>query len=284
MTWIDAHHHIWRLERGDYTWLTPDLKPLYQDYDLADYHRALQDAQLSGSLLIQAAPSVAETEYLLREAEQDRTVLGVVGWVDLASLNAPEEIERLAKSGRLCGVRPMLQDLPESDWILGEQLQPALEACQTQQLAFDALVRSEQIPFIITLADRHPELTIVLNHAGKPEIASDNLRDWKRAIADLAKRSNVVCKFSGFPTQAPRSWGASDFQDVFHTILDAFGADRLLWGSDWPFMIQAGPVNDWIIASRALTAALSNSERDQIFAGTANRVYRLAALVQDRKK
>lgn len=275
MTWIDAHHHIWRLDRGDYGWLTEDLKPLYKDFGLVDYHKALQDAPLSGSVLVQAAPTLAETEFLLREAEDDVSVLGVVGWVDLLSPDVALQVERLGSLPKFCGIRPMLQDLPEPNWILQDAIGAALNACTENEICFDALVRSDQIPVIAALADRHPNLTIILDHAGKPDIASADLKAWTRSVFDLAQRKRVVCKFSGFPTEAPENWRASDFETVFSTLLEAFGPERLLWGSDWPFMLQAGRVEDWITASQALTRQLSDAEKDAIFAGTARRVYRL---------
>ncbi|MCY3002631.1 MAG: amidohydrolase family protein, partial [Planctomycetota bacterium] len=157
---IDAHQHFWKLERGDYRWLGPELAPLYRDFGPQDLAPLRARHRIDGSVAVQAADTVAETEFLLGLAERDASVLGVVGWVDLEAHDAPDTLARLAQHPKLVGIRPMLQDLPDERWILRESVAPALRALAELDLAFDALVKPRHLPHLVTLVERHPDLSI----------------------------------------------------------------------------------------------------------------------------
>ncbi|WP_043360106.1 amidohydrolase [Belnapia sp. F-4-1] len=267
---VDAHHHVWRVARGDYGWLRPE-SPICRDYGMDDLRPLLGD--ITATVLVQAAPTEAETRFMLDVARDSAgLVRGVVGWVPLEE---PGRIGVLAAEPLLRGLRPMLHDLPEPDWILRPELGPALEEMAARGLVFDALVRPVHLPFIRALAARHPRLRIVLDHGGKPEIAARRMEPWAEEITTLARCPNVTCKLSGLVTEAAPGWQVEDLRPYAAHLLHAFGAGRLMWGSDWPVVDLAGGYAAWREASLALLEGLSEAEVARILGGTAAEVYRL---------
>src|SRR5215469_3645681 len=200
---IDAHHHFWRPARGDYGWLTPELTTLYRDFEPDLLRPLLDEAGIEATILVQAAPTEPETEYLLEIARRTPWIAGVVGWTDLAAADAPARVERLANTRTLVGLRPMLQDIPDLNWILRPELGAGISAMAAHELVFDALVRETQLPVILELATRFPSLAIVLDHAGKPAINGNVRKDWREAIVALADCPNVSVKLSGLLTEGP---------------------------------------------------------------------------------
>lgn len=201
---IDAHVHLWQLARGDYGWLTPDSGPLFRDYDLSDLESLLVANGIDGAILVQAAPTEAETEFLLALAQRSERIRGVVGWVDLDATDVAARIAKLADHPKAVGIRPMLQDIAERHWVLSPTRAAGLEACAAAGLVFDALVRPDQLEDIAVLAGREPLLTIVIDHAAKPPIAQDGFAQWAAAIERAAALPNIACKLSGLLTEAPR--------------------------------------------------------------------------------
>lgn len=267
---IDAHFHIWQLDRGDYGWLTPALGAIHRDVSLDDWRRARATSGITAGLLVQAAPTEAETCFLLDQARDAPDVLGVVGWVDLLASDAPQRIRALATDPKLRGLRPMLQDLPDPDWILQDALAPALVAMQQAGLVFDALVLPVHLPRILTLALRHPALRIVVDHGAKPAIAAAQWDDWADAVRRLADLPQVFCKLSGLWTEAGHGASVQAVAPYTRHLLDCFGPHRLLWGSDWPVLELAGTYPAWHAAARAQVPA---AQQAQVFADTALRAY-----------
>jgi L-fuconolactonase len=269
---VDAHHHVWRIGRGDYDWLTTDL-PIHRDYDLDQLRPLLGD--ITATILVQAAATDAETRFLLETARASRgLVRGVVGWTDLASPFAPRHIEALAADKPLVGLRPMLQDIDDPAWILRPEVQPALHAMVEAGLRFDALVQPRHLDILPELARRHPGLPVVIDHAAKPAIARHGFQPWADGIARLAADTNWCCKLSGLVTEAAPDWTAGDLRPYVEHLLACFGPDRLLWGSDWPVVELAGGYRPWRAASLAL---LPPETHDAILGATACRFYGLAA-------
>jgi len=197
---VDAHQHFWDPARGDYGWLKPQ-NSLHRVFATSDLRPLLAETGVDATILVQAAPTQAETDYMLEIARGTPWVLGVVGWVDLAAANAADEVRRRASDPLFLGVRPMLQDLADPDWILQPKLAPALDAIAAEGLVFDALILPHQIAAITELAGRHPQLSIVLDHAAKPRLGdADAMPGWARAMEALAARPNVTCKVSGLLT------------------------------------------------------------------------------------
>jgi L-fuconolactonase len=274
---IDAHHHLWRLSRGDYGWLNPDLVPLWRDFEPADLAPLMAAGGVAGGILVQAAPTEAETAFLLHLASRTPAVLGVVGWTDLAAPDAPEAIGRLAGDPALKGLRPMLQDLPDDDFILRPEVEPALRAMEATGLRFEALVRPRHLPRLLVLRERHPDLPIVLNHAAKPDIAGGAWSPWAEDIRRLAADGITVCKLSGLITEAGPDWDVDRLRPYADLVVDAFGPDRVMWGSDWPVALLAGSYARWLDAARRLVERLTPDERAAILGGTAARVYGLSS-------
>jgi L-fuconolactonase len=268
---VDAHHHVWRVSRGDYAWLTPDL-PTHRDYTIDDLRPLLGD--ITATVLVQAAPTEAETAFMLDVArDSSRLVRGVVGWTDFARHDAPARIANLAAEPLLKGLRPMLQDIADTDWILREAAQPAIQAMVGAGLRFDALVQPRHLPMLTRLCARHPELQLVIDHGAKPEIASGGWQPWADDIARVARETPALCKLSGLITEAGRDWSVSDLRRYADHLLVSFGTDRVMWGSDWPVVNLAGGYGRWREASDRLLASLPAGERDAILGGNALKFY-----------
>jgi len=270
---IDAHHHLWALSRGDYGWLTPDLAPIYRDFCLSDLAPHLSAADIEGTILVQAAPTEAETMFLLDIAENADLVQGVVGWTDFDAADGVARIEALARRKLLVGLRPMVQDIADDDWLLRSALAPLLTAMARNGLVFDALVLPRHLPRLLRVIDSHPDLKFVLDHCGKPQLATGEIATWRRDIALLAERSNVFCKLSGLATEAVPDWQIADLRPAADHVRACFGPQRLLWGSDWPVINLAGGHAKWFAATKTLLADLSPDEKADIFGGNAARIY-----------
>ena len=276
MRHIDAHQHYWSVAHHDYGWLSPALAPIYRDFTPADLHPWLDAAGIEATVLVQAAPSAAETTRLVAlAAAPGSRVAGVVGWCDLAAADAAAAVARRAAEPLIVGLRPMLQDLPDPRWILQDAVEPALQAMVQHGLCFDALVRTEQIDAVRELALRHPGLRVVLDHAAKPAIAGRAFQPWARHIARLARDTAVCCKLSGLVTEAGPGWTVADLQPYVEHLLAEFGPQRLLWGSDWPVLRLAGRYADWVQASDRLLQGLDDAARAAVMGANAIRFYGL---------
>jgi L-fuconolactonase len=268
---IDSHQHFWRLDRGDYGWLTPAVGSIYRDYLPRDLEPHLARHGISATILVQAAPTVAETRYLLELARENSFVAGVVGWVDFAAPDATATIDALCADDKLVGLRPMIQDIPDTEWMLEEQLAGAFEAMIDHGLVFDALVKTEHLPALRELIARYPDLRMVLDHAAKPQFDGD-LAEWKRETAALASESGIVCKLSGLVTEA----GSADpavLRGCVEHLLEHFGARRMMWGSDWPVCELVCSYGEWRAASDALISHLDETAREQIYSEVARDTY-----------
>ena len=273
---VDAHQHVWSLARGDYGWLTPQLGAIHRDFTLDDLQPELDAASMQATVLVQAAPTLAETEFLLEVARSSGGVVqGVVGWVDLEDSNAPAVLRRLAGDPLLKSVRPMLQDLDDADWILRPAVTETLQLLPALRLRFDALVRVRELPALLRLVERQPALDVVIDHGAKPDIAGRAWQPWADLIARAATHSNVCCKLSGLVTEAGPNWTADTLRRHVDHLLACFGPQRLLWGSDWPVVNLAGGYSRWLEATEALLAGLAGSERAAIMGGNARRFYGL---------
>ncbi|QIG94778.1 MULTISPECIES: amidohydrolase family protein [unclassified Bradyrhizobium] len=270
---IDAHHHVWTLARADYGWLTPERGPIYRDFGLSDLMPHLAAAGIDGTILVQAAPTEAETAFMLDVAKGSDLVRGVVGWIDFDADDAATRIDAIAGRELLVGLRPMVQDIADDDWLLRPELAAPLEAMAQYGLVFDALVLPRHLPRLVQVVDRHPDLQFVLDHFGKPNLATGDIAAWKDDIASLAARANVVCKLSGLATEAAPNWQVADLREAVDHALACFGPQRMLWGSDWPVVNLAGGYARWFAAAESLLADLSSEARAAIFGGNAARVY-----------
>jgi L-fuconolactonase len=277
-TRVDAHHHVWRLARGDYGWLepTPALLPIYRDFDLDDIRPALRRANVAATVLVQAAPTLAETRFLLHVARRSGgLVRGVVGWVDLAGVDATASLDALATDPLLKGVRPMLQDLSDASWIARPEVQPALAALPALGLRLDALVTPRELKPLLATIERHPDLAVVIDHCAKPDIAGAGWQPWADDLAAVARHTAACCKLSGLVTEAGRDWNVEALRRYVDHVLGCFGSERVIWGSDWPVLTLAARYAEWVDASDTLLGGLTRPERDAIYGGNARRFYAL---------
>ncbi|MCO5092926.1 amidohydrolase [Bosea sp. (in: a-proteobacteria)] len=270
---IDAHQHFWATARGDYGWLTPEAGVLYRDFGAEDLSPLLARHGITGTILVQAAQTVAETRYLLDIAERAPFVLGVVGWVDFTAPDAARQIAELAGERLLVGLRPMVQDLDDDDWLLRRDIAPAIAAMQEHGLVFDALVYPRHLPRLCAFLDRYPGLPVVLDHGGKPEIRNAALDPWRADIAAIAARPRTLCKVSGLATEARGDWSAKTLRPYVDHLLAVFGPARLMWGSDWPVLTKAGSYDSWREAAQNLLGGLKPAEKAAVFGGNAARFY-----------
>jgi L-fuconolactonase len=270
---IDAHHHLWTLARGDYGWLTPDLAPIYRDFCLSDLAPHLSATHIEGTILVQAAPTEAETMFLLDIAENAEVIRGVVGWTDFDAADGVARIDALAARNLLVGLRPMVQDIDDDDWLLGPALTPLLAAMAHNGLVFDTLMLPRHLPRLLRVVGRHPELEFVLDHCGKPRLATGEIATWQRDIALLAEHPNIVCKLSGLVTEAAPDWQIADLSRAVDHVRACFGPRRMLWGSDWPVVNLAGGYAKWLAAAENLLADLAPDQMAGVFGGNAARIY-----------
>lgn len=272
---IDAHQHFWSLARGDYGWLKPSATALFRDFLPGDLQTTLAAHGVAATVLVQAAPSEAETLYLLALARDWPTARAVVGWVDMTSDTAEPSLERLAEHPLLRGVRPMIQDEPNPEWMLQPAVGRSLRALKAHALTLDALVRPLHLPALKILVDRHPDVPVVIDHGAKPDIAGDSFQPWADDIRALSRRPQVMCKLSGLLAEAGPGASATDLRPYAEHLLDCFGPGRLMWGSDWPVLTQIGDYGAWLDQARTLVDALGDDEQAQIFGGAAAGFYRI---------
>lgn len=274
---IDAHQHFWRLGRGDYDWPNQTVAPIFRDFEPDELAPLLTNCGITRTVLVQATPTVAETDCLLEIASRTPFVAAVVGWVDLTAPDAVDQIDRLATNPALKGLRPMLQSIQHTDWILHPAANCALRHMARLGLRFDALIQPRHLETIATLARRHPDLSIVIDHIAKPRMGAGIAPDagWTRGMTTLAALPNVWCKLSGMVTEIGTDWTPADLSDHARQAFDGFGPARVMWGSDWPVVNLASNYVDWYAQARKLVADLSAPEQAQVFGGSAQTFYGL---------
>jgi L-fuconolactonase len=228
-------------------------------------------------VVVQAAATEAETHYLLDLARQHPVIAGVVGWTDFEAEDAPQRIAALCRDaqGLLKGLRPMVQDIPDQRWLLRPELDRTFDALVANDLSFDALVAPVHLPALAERLGRHPRLSAVLDHAGKPDIAGDGFEDWAQQIARLASQTDLLCKLSGLLTEAGRSASAADIEPYVAHLFASFGPERIMWGSDWPVLTAAADYLHWFDMAKALVERLAAGHQEDVFANNARRFYRL---------
>ena len=278
MVQIDAHQHFWSPARGDYGWMPEDDPILSRPYGPADLLPQLAAHGIDRTVLVQAAPSVHESEYLLGIADAVPQVAGVVGWVDFEDPADRAQLERLAAHPKFVGVRPMIQDLPDDDWMLREDVQWAYRAVTELGLTFDALGFPRHLANFLELLKRHPDMKVVVDHCMKPQIregSDDHFRFWAEGMRRIAEETGAFCKFSALVTEANADWSVADLEPYVAHVFEVFGPERIMWGSDWPVVRLRTEYAGWRQAAEALTAGLSEAERARVYGGTAAAFYGL---------
>lgn len=270
---IDAHHHLWQIGRPECLWPTPAEEPIHRDHEIAEYREVAAAAGIRRSILVQSQESADDTLWLLDLAGAEPLIAGVVGWADLAAPGAKSIIAALAARSKLVGLRPMVQNRA-ADWYDDPALEPAWQAIVAHGLRLDALVRVPHLASLGRLARRRPELRIVVDHAAKPSIGdAEGFAAWYPEIARLAERPNVSCKLSGLLTECPPDRRRPEILAPYAAALvDLFGPERLMWGSDWPVLNLAGDFASWLAMAKQL---VPRSVHAAVFERTAVRFYGL---------
>ena len=273
---IDAHQHFWNYSAAEYPWIGAGLERLARDYLPSDLEPLLAAKQIDGSVAVQARQSVEESLWLLALAKAHPLVKGVVGWVDLRSDRVGDDLRVLAANPTFVGVRHVVQDEPDPRFVLGEGFIRGLRQLRQHGLTYDLLLYPSQLPAAIELVGLLPEQPFVVDHLAKPRIATGEIADWERDIRAIARHDNVCCKVSGMVTEAVRrGWKRDDFTPYLDVVLEAFGPERLMFGSDWPVCLLAGEYADVAAIPRDYFSRLSTTEQRMIWGDTAAGFYGL---------
>lgn len=278
---IDAHQHYWKPNRGDYDWMPKDNPILHRNYSPDDLAPHLAEHGIEKTVLVQAAATVAETEYLLEIADATDSVAGVVGWVNFDDPTHIRHLKRLALHPKFLGVRPMIQDIADVNWMLRGDVQWGFQAICDLDLTFDALGLPHHLSNFLTLLKRYPDMRTVIDHCMKPQIRDHKDRpelfiEWAEGMSRLAGETNAYCKLSGLVTEAQDGWGIEDIRPSSDHVLDIFGADRVMWGSDWPVCQLQASYDHWIDVTKELTARLNPGEISSLHGATAIEFYQLS--------
>lgn len=273
---IDSHHHLWHYSKEDYPWI-PASSPLAQDQLTPELEAVTSEAGVTGTIVVQARQVIEESDFLLTLADQTDRIQGIVGWMPLTDENVSVHIERLSAFPKFKAVRHVLQEEPE-DYFLRGDFHRGLSLLPSFGLMFDLLIFQRQLPVAIQLVDRQPDLPIILNHIAKPEARNGRIEPaWRSGMKELAKRENLIgVKFSGLLTEFPEGEGdAETVAAYFHETLEIFGADKVMFGTDWPVCLLRTSYRDWAESVRLLTEKLSDHDRKAILEGNAKRAYGL---------
>lgn len=274
---IDAHQHFWKIDRNDYGWITPELPVLFRDYLPSDLEPHLQKHGIGKSILVQAAPTLEETEFILELSEQADFIAGVVGWLDLADSSYRKQYERFCQHPKFIGFRVMIQEMEDPNLVLSSAYVEALSYFAEQAVPIDLLVLAKQLPQLVRLLEQVPHLRGVVDHLAKPPIAKGVMEPWRSHMAEIAQHPNIYCKLSGMVTEAdPRGWKKEDFVAYVLETLDLFGPERVMFGSDWPVCLLAATYDEVVDLFRyTVQDRLSPEETEAVFGGNAAKFYKL---------
>ena len=274
---IDAHQHYWKPSRGDYGWMdAPDLGDLRRDYLPADLEPWLSRHRIDRTVVVQAAPTRAETDFLLDLARAHQRIAGVVGWLDLEAPDFPDVLGQYLDNPKFLGIRPMLQDLADDDFILKPKVIENLSHLAHAGKTLDLLVVPRQLPYVVRALDLLPELGAVVDHVAKPRPRHEHLDAWRAWMTEIAGRPRLVCKLSGLVTEVGPGFSAADLAPAVEHVFSEFGPERLLFGSDWPVCTLVASYDQVIqVLYDVLGERLSGTTEEQVFGGNARRFYGL---------
>jgi L-fuconolactonase len=271
---IDSHQHFWSPSRGDYFWMVGKaVAPINKDILPRDFEAIRKTHSIDKTVLVQAAPTVEETEYMLGLADATDFVAKVVGWVDFEKPTDVKHLQRFAKHKKFSGVRPMIQDIADRHWMHRTDVQWGFQALVDLDLTFDALGFPIHLDNFLKLFQTYPTMRAVIDHGMKPVIRKEEYVSWAKAMKTIARETTVFCKLSGLPSEAKPGWTADTLRPYAEHIIDVFGPSRVMWGSDWPVVELNGTYASWRSAAESY---LTNAhEREEVFGGTAARFYRI---------
>lgn len=274
---VDSHQHLWVMSEREYEWLTPEFSKLYRDYRQSDVQPELERFGIGGTILIQASDSYADTFYLVSVSMSSAQIRGIVGWVPM---DRPDEarvaLDAYASFPIIRGIRALTHGYDQLDWIAQESVGQSLAEMVSRGLSLDYVgTGPEHREAVLKVAKKNPSLKIVLDHFTKPDIAGNEWHSWADSMQQLAEMPNVFAKVSGLNTLSKAEWTASDWKPYVHFMLEEFGSDRLMVGSDWPFARLNGEFAEVWLGLLEVIGELSPSDQDNIFFNSAEKFYRL---------
>lgn len=271
---VDAHQHFWEWSKG---WFSRPEPVLSRDYLPADFEPIVRSNQVNKTIVVQTSPTIAETDFLLGLAGSSNFVAGVVGWLDLESSDFPDVLEHYCKKPYFVGVRPMLESILEDNWIMRPRIMESLSIVADAGLAFEFLTFPRHLPYVVQVLDRIPRLRGVIDHLSKPPIRSGKMQPWKDLMREVALRPNVYCKLSGMMTEADyNNWTREQLRPYANHILEQFGAERVMFGSDWPVCLLAASYQEVTDATRDfVTTTLGSYALSAVFGRNAEKFYKL---------
>jgi len=273
---IDAHQHFWQYHPAEHAWMSETMAAIRRDFLPQDLEPLLAQLGFDGCIAVQARQSLEETRWLLKLAEEAGFIRGVVGWVDLRSPDLSAQLEQLARHNKLVGVRHVVQDEPDDEFMLRKDFQRGIARLSEFNLAYDVLIYPRQLKAAIGLLRTFPEQRFVLDHIAKPPIAEGKLDPWKMELRELANAPNVCCKLSGMVTEAHwRGWKQDDFRPYLDVVFEAFGTERLMIGSDWPVCTLSAGYVETMNVVLSYIAQLPQTAQNGILGGNCARFYRL---------
>jgi L-fuconolactonase len=274
---VDAHQHFWQVGRFDYPWMSRDMPVLYRDYLPATMRPILEQNHVSITVLVQASNSLPESKWLLKLAERNSFIAGVVGWVDLKSDAVESQLSELTAHPKFTGVRHLVESEPEDDWLVQPDVIRGLQVLASRNVAYDMLVHTRHLRHVRTVAEKCPGLRLVIDHMAKPPIASQSISEWASEIKAVAEFPSIHCKLSGLVTEADhQSWTIADLRPFVDCALELFGPERLIFGSDYPVCLLAASYDRVLGTFQELLKNLDEQDRARVFGQNAREFYRLA--------
>jgi L-fuconolactonase len=263
---IDSHQHFWEFTLKDYGWINDEMAALKRNFLPDDLAIVLAEQGIDGSVAVQARQSLEETEWLLELADNSDIIKGVVGWVDLQSESVEEQLEKYSQHKKLVGVRHVVQDEPDDSFILGKKFVRGISKLEKYGLSYDILIFEKHLKPAAEFVAKFPNQRFVLDHIAKPKIKKGEVEPWRQNIQELAKFPNVMCKVSGMVTEADwKNWKRDDFLPYLDTVFNAFGTNRIMFGSDWPVCTVAGFYKETYEILDNFTQQLTSEEKAKIF-------------------
>src|SRR3984893_4844130 len=274
--YIDAHHHLWKYSQEQYPWMLAGMQSIRRDFLIPELCSVTREAGVTGTVAVQARQTIEETEWLLGLARDHELVRGVVGWVPLIDADVAKYLESLCANRNLKGIRHVLHDESDDFYMLRDDFNRGISLLNDFALRYDILICERHLPQTIQFVDRHPNQLFIVDHIAKPRIREGTISPWRENLTELARRENVFCKLSGLVTEASwQSWTEADFDPYLQVVLTAFGAKRVMFGSDWPVLLLGSSYERWVDTVRRGISHLSEYEQERILGKTAVEVYRL---------
>ena len=273
---IDSHQHFWIYNPIRDSWIDESMKVLRRNFFPEDLYPIIKEQNIDGTIAVQADQSEDETNFLLKLADENDWIVGVVGWIDLMGDDIERRLEHFSSLKKLKGFRHIVQAEPDNNFMLNEKFQNGISRLKHFNFTYDILVFPHQLPAAIKLSEKHPEQKFILDHIAKPFIKKNEIEPWASEIRELARNKNVFCKISGIVTEADhKNWKPEDIYPYLDVVFESFGYDRLLFGSDWPVCLLAGTYKQVINLIEEYTRNISPEEKEKIFGMNARLFYNI---------